>query len=129
MPSGAKAGTIVSIRELNAKVTDPEKKNMCIMEITMTAQEAKNWRKEMRPRAFFFNINTSPDPKTEEAAYNTFMVQERAVRRAKYVYGMKVDMQAPEIQAKMADLTNPNKKVEPFPVNKTHLKKITAIGP
>jgi len=119
---GAKRGTVAAIRELNQKVTEREELEMNVMETEMTPAEKNEMISATRPRAHHIPSG-QPLPGASEEEIETWQKLMRAERKKLRVYGLTVDMNAPEILTKLADLDNPEKRVETYPVPKTRFTK------
>lgn len=120
--SGAKRGTVAAIRELNQKVTEREELEMNVMETEMTPAEKGEMISATRPRAHHIP-GGQPLPGASEEEIETWQKLMRVERKKRRVYGLTVDMNAPEIVAKLADLNDPGKRVKAYPVPKTRFTK------
>lgn len=120
--SGAKRGAVAAIREFNQRVTEREELEMNVMEVEMTPTEKGEMISATRPRAHFVPEGQLL-PGASEEEIETWHNLNRVDRKKLRVYGLTVDMNAPEILAKLADLGNPDKRVEAYPVSKTRFTK------
>ena len=116
---GADKGDVISMRLASAGTTKFERERCDVVEKEMTEAQVKRMQKKVRPRTNYVPLTQPPDMEKNPDVYKAWELACQEEQSKLKNWGLKVDFDAvPEIKAKLKDIDDFGKVVEPIMVDK-----------